>query len=412
MTVLFFILALISAGLTYNVLRPAMRHPKRIVPSFLAGWLVGDLALHVIAVQAFLVFLFVFAGVVKGFWGGVSILIFTASWLVLSYHYFSGYKAKVLMDGIVIPHREDDSHANWTRHRELDVARLMRPFSDFKDDQVELLKNIEYCKRGDLSLKLDIRRGREPAENAPVLLQIHGGAWTFGYGSKNEQGVPLMVEMAKRGWVSVAISYRLLPRFGFPDPLVDCKQAIAWIKENIAQYGGNPDFIVLTGGSAGGHLVSLTALTAGQGEFQPGFENVNTQVQGCVPFYGIYDFSDAQNLQASPALEIVLRKKILGKTKAEDSELYEKYSPLSYVNKNAPPFLIIHGDKDSLTSLGAAQYFASELDKASDESVEFAEIAGAQHAFDVFASMRSDYVVAGIAERLQQWHRDAQKKTL
>jgi acetyl esterase/lipase len=72
--------------------------------------------------------------------------------------------------------------------------------------------------------------------------------------------------------------------------------------------------------------------------------------------------------------------------------------------------MLVHGDKDSLTSLGEAQYFASELDAISKQSVDFAEIPGAQHAFDIFSSLRSEYVMLGVAERLGQWHRDFKRK--
>ena len=161
-----------------------------------------------------------------------------------------------------------------------------------------------------------------------------------------------------------------------------------------------------TGGSAGGHLSSLLALTPNQEVFQPGFESEDTTVQGCVPFYGIYDFLDRKQLQRNAGLSIVLRKRVVGQTKEQAPELYEQLSPISQISAKAPPFLIIHGDKDTLTPLADAQYFASELDQVSDQSVEFAEIAGAQHAFDVFTSLRSDYVVQGIAERLEQWFRD------
>jgi len=404
----FFLLGLFSAVLTYNVLRPLFHHPKWIVPSFIGGWLIGELGLHAIAVQLLVVLLFVLFGAVSGFWAALGMLLFVSSWLVLSYHYFSGYKSKVLMDSIVGPHRDPEERSNWGQHKELDVSRLLRPFSDFKDDQIELIKNITFASYENLDLKLDIRRNLAPCENAPVLLQIHGGAWTYKYGSKNEQGVPLTVEMAKRGWICVSISYRLSPDHTFPDPIVDCKKALVWIKEHIAEYGGNPDFIAVSGGSAGGHLSSLLALTENVPELQPGFESADTRVQGCVPFYGIYDFLDRQKLQLSLGLEILLRKKIIRQTKAEAKELYELMSPLSHVHENAPPFLLVHGDKDSLTSLGEAQYFASELDKVSQSSVEFAEVPGAQHAFDVFASVRSDYVIQGVAERLQQWYRDSQ----
>lgn len=402
-----FVLALVSVALTYNVMRPQYHHPKGIVFSFLAGWLVGELALHVIAVQVLLVFLCALLGGIKGFWGALGLLLFVGSWLTLSYHYFSGYKAKVLMDGIVVPHRKEADAVAWGRHGELEVSRLLRPFSDFKDDQIELIKDVVFDNVDGLDLKLDIRRNLDCPKNAPVLMQIHGGAWTHGYGSKNEQGVPLMVEMAKRGWVCVAISYRLAPAYTFPDPVIDCKKALVWIKDHIAEYGGDPGFIAVTGGSAGGHLSALLALTPNLAEFQPGFEDRDTKVQACVPFYGMYDLLDTHKLQVSQGLEIFLRTKITHKTRDEAEDLYRLLSPLTHVSEQAPPFLVIHGDKDSLTSLGEAQFFASELDKVSGQTVEFAEVAGAQHAFDLFASLRSDYVKMGIAERLEQWHRDA-----
>jgi acetyl esterase/lipase len=258
-----------------------------------------------------------------------------------------------------------------------------------------------------------VRRPREISHDAhvsPVLFQIHGGAWTHGYGSKKEQGIPLMVEMAKRGWICVSIDYRLSPKATFPDHIIDCKRALVWVKENIKNYGGDPSFIIATGGSAGGHLTSLLSLSANISELQPGFEECDTSVQGCVPYYGIYDLLDTQKLQLSLGLDIILRKSIIKKTKEESAEVYRLMSPITYINESAPPFMLVHGDKDSLTSLGEAQYFASELDAISKQSVDFAEIPGAQHAFDIFSSLRSEYVMLGVAERLGQWHRDFKRK--
>ena len=77
----------------------------------------------------------------------------------------------------------------------------------------------------------------------PVLLQVHGGAWVIG--EKEQQAKPLMYHMAQRGWVCVAINYRLSPKAAFPAHIVDVKKAIAWIREHIGEYGGNPDFIVV-----------------------------------------------------------------------------------------------------------------------------------------------------------------------
>ena len=117
--------------------------------------------------------------------------------------------------------------------------------------------------------QLDIwRRPDLPKDGkAPVLVQVHGGAWVIG--NKDQQAMPLMAHLADRGWICVSINYRLSPRATWPDHIVDVKRALAWVKDHIADYGGDPDFVAITGGSAGGHPCSLAALTPNEPEFQP-----------------------------------------------------------------------------------------------------------------------------------------------
>jgi len=111
-------------------------------------------------------------------------------------------------------------------------------------------------------------------------------------GNKQGQAYPLMSHLAEHGWVCVSMAYRVSPRSTWPDHVVDVKRAIAWIKKNIGRYGGDPGFIAVTGGSAGGHLSALVAMTPGAREFQPGFQEADTRVQAAVPFYGVYDLTD------------------------------------------------------------------------------------------------------------------------
>ena len=155
--------------------------------------------------------------------------------------------------------------------------------------------DVEYGPYGPAN-RLDIWRRKDLADDgrAPVIIQIPGGAWVIG--SKNWQGRPLLSHLVERGWVCVAINYRHAPRQPWPAQIVDVKRAIAWVKENIADHGGDPEFVVTTGGSAGGHLASLAALTPGVKDFQPGFEDVDTSVQASVPFYGVFDFLDEENV--------------------------------------------------------------------------------------------------------------------
>ena len=116
-----------------------------------------------------------------------------------------------------------------------------------------------------------------------------------------------MAHLAERGWVCVAVNYRLSPRGTWPDHIVDVKRAIAWVKAHIAEYGGDPDFVAITGGSAGGHLSSLAALTPNVAGFQPGFEDADTSVQAAVPFYGVYDFTNRDGTSRADMEDMLAR---------------------------------------------------------------------------------------------------------
>lgn len=116
----------------------------------------------------------------------------------------------------------------------------------------------------------DIWRRRDLPRDAkaPVLVQVPGGAWVLGW--RRPQAYPLMSHLAARGWVCVSLNYRVSPRHTWPDHIVDVKRALAWVKENIAAYGGDPNFVAISGGSAGGHLCALAALTPTIRDFSPG----------------------------------------------------------------------------------------------------------------------------------------------
>src|SRR3984957_1520209 len=135
--------------------------------------------------------------------------------------------------------------------------------------------DISYGPGGRENL-LDIWRRSDlaPGDHAPVLIQVPGGAWSVN--GKRPQAYTLMSRMVELGWICVSINYSKSPRSTFPAHLIDVKRAIAWVRENIADYGGDPDFIAITGGSAGGHLASLAALTPNDPQFQPGFEDADT----------------------------------------------------------------------------------------------------------------------------------------
>ena len=164
---------------------------------------------------------------------------------------------------------------------------------------------------------------------------------------RRPQAYPLLSHLAERGWVCVSIDYRVSPRHTWPDHIVDVKRALAWIKENIADYGGDPDFVAITGGSAGGHLCSLAALTHDDPQYQPGFEDADTSVAAAVPIYGRYDWFTAKGSGRKEFIAF-LQKFVVKKPIAEHKQVYLDASPIKRLRPDAPPFFILHGEDDSI----------------------------------------------------------------
>ncbi|MEP6744003.1 MAG: alpha/beta hydrolase [Gemmatimonadota bacterium] len=279
---------------------------------------------------------------------------------------------------------------------------IARPFR-FRQRDVEVLRNVPYTEGGRRA-HLDIYRPRDrDLSDAPVLIQIHGGGWTIG--TKEEQGLLLMNRMAQQGWICVAANYRLAPKHRFPTQIVDVKRAIAWVHENIAHYGGDPSYVAITGGSAGGHLAALAALTPGLPDYQPGFEEADTSISACVPFYGIYDLAGLTETRAAIDMrDRFLAPWVFSMDPQTDLEEFVRASPLAHVDENAPDFFVIHGRNDTLAPVQQARALVAALRERSKATVTYAEIPGAQHAFDVFSSIRSQHTI-GAVQRWLQWHR-------
>lgn len=404
---------LLNAWFAYNLYNPNFKSKRLMIPSFAAGWLVGELAFFVIGFQVLMTIIFVQLGAASGFLGNLGLLLNLASWFMYANFYLSAADTpNVFEDALRTSLGNEyssviDDAVLSSIPEKVEIERLLKPFS-LDLPGVERIKNIEYDQQSGMHLKLDIYRSRDDKNDdkskKPVLFQIHGGGWTHRFGSKNEQARPLMNHMASQGWISVSVDYRLSPQATFPEHIIDCKKALVWVKDNIAEYGGDPDFIVATGGSAGGHLSSLLALSANDPDFQPGFEEANTEVQACVPFYGVYDFANSNDLQANSGLASFVGKTVMKLRLKGNEEAYRKASPINRIHKDAPPFLIIQGDSDTLVSAPEAAYFASELDAISEQHVCYVELEGAQHAFDIFISSRSEHCKHGVNKYLSYVH--------
>ena len=404
---IYLFLALFSAFSTFAAIVQARKISYLAPVYFLCAWLCGELALlHIIWQVALTAVIAFFGGlseplVQTGLW------VFAVSWLGMVYLHCqaldtSGRLRPALGKGLGEDYRQNIPPERRQHLSDIISSRdWLRPFH-FSRPGVQEHNNIAYGDAGKRNL-LDIYQPQEEREGGfPVLLQVHGGAWIIG--EKEQQGKPLMYHMAQRGWICVAINYRLSPKAVFPDHIIDVKKAIAWIRQNISEYGGNPDFIAITGGSAGGHLSSLASLTPNRREWQPGFEDIDTTVQAAVPIYGVYDFLDRNNIRSGMSMESLLSDKVMQCAPTEKREAWEAASPISHVSDEAPPMFVIQGTHDTLVWVEEARAFVSALQAVSRESVVYAELPGAQHAFEIFHSVRTEQTVNSVADFLEWSH--------
>jgi acetyl esterase/lipase len=308
------------------------------------------------------------------------------------------------LDAGLGPDRRTESGDLWKRPapggataKKPGAARMLRIYRDYAHDG-----DISYGECGSRN-HLDIWRRPDLDRNgrAPVLLQIPGGAWMVG--NKRGQAHPLMSHLAELGWICVAINYRLSPRSTWPDQIVDVKRAIAWTKQHIAEYGGDPDWIAITGGSAGGHLTSLAALTPNDPQFQPGFEGADTRVDVAVPFYGVYDFT-ATGDAIQPLMAPMVAKNVFKLSRTDVAEPFRQASPISHVHQDAPPFFVLHGTNDSLVPVEQARSFTARLREVSRQPVVYAELPWAQHAFDIFGSARAAHAAVAVEQFLAEMY--------
>jgi acetyl esterase/lipase len=404
--------SLVGAWFTLNAYRPSRRW-QLLALSFFAGWLTAELAVFHIAWQVAATVVFLWLGAL-GSWPGVAGLVITvASWTGLLWMQLVSERSvrvieDALREGLGPDYRAEIAPGLAERlARQSSRRHLLLPFY-LRDRRVERVKDIQYAPGAGRRHLLDVWRPRGDVHRAPVLLQLHGGAWMVG--DKAQQALPLMLHLAVQGWVCVAANYRLSPRVTFPDHLIDCKLALRWIRENITDYGGNPDFVVVTGGSAGGHLAALLALTPNDPEYQPGFEDTDTSVTACVPFYGVYDLVEAFDPPDHRGERIGqwLARRIIGATVEEDQERFVRASPIYHVGPHAPAFFVIHGTSDNLVPVHQARRFVAALRSVSHEPVVYAEIPAASHAFEVFHSVRTEHVVNGV-ERFLAWLHSAHR---
>jgi acetyl esterase/lipase len=394
---LFLVAALVGALFTANAFRPVRRNRWLFGQSFFAAWLTTELAGHHLFWQIVATVLFIWAGALDSVVGWIALGITVISWLGLIVLMAQGFRAaRQVQDalGDLLP-VGPAPRVPW--------SQVALPFRNTRKG-VRRIKNVEFARVAGKVLRLDITMpaDAQPGERRPAVLQVHGGGWVIG--DKREQGIPLQQHLAANGWVGFNANYRLSPGATWPDHLVDLKRALAWIREHADEYGVDPDFIAVTGGSAGGHLTAMVALTANDPKYQPGFEDADTTVQAAVPFYGIYDFTDRQGVWHEDVHRMFLEPLVVKAFLDEEPEKFQDASPLDKLRADAPPFFVLHGDKDTLAPLEDARLFVERLREVSDAPVVYAELHGAHHAFDLFVSARAKPVIESVERFLHAVH--------
>ena len=406
------IVTAVTAASTLNGYRPLARKGYPSIFSFGFGLVVSEFPLQTLASQL----------------GGLALTarrltrpVRVLSWVVAAISAVgllnfnrAGHKAAIplreALDSGLGPDRRTDSTGLWRRPAGAGTAkspgalRMLRIYRDYTHDG-----NISYGEYSSAN-QLDIwrRPDLDPSGKAPVLFQIPGGAWVTG--NKRGQAHPLMSHLAELGWICVAANYRHSPRNTWPDHIVDVKRALAWVKTHIADYGGDPDFIAITGGSAGGHLSSLAALTPNDPRYQPGFEDVDTRVQAAVPFYGVYDFTRFEDAM-HPSMPELLEQMVIKQRHSTSFETYADASPVNHVTADDPPFFVLHGTNDSLVPVEQARAFVAKLRDVSTQPVVYAELPFAQHAFDMLGSARAAHAAVAVEQFLAEIYANRQEAT-
>ncbi len=242
---------------------------------------------------------------------------------------------------------------------------------------VTVQHDVEYGRAGQRPLVLDIVRPDKPtADKLPLVVFIHGGGWR---GGNKAGGIGRIAPLVAGGnYVGASVGYRLSGEAKWPAQIHDCKAAIRWLRANAQKYGADPQRIAVWGGSAGGHLVSMLG-TSGDVEKLEGANgspDASSRVQCVVDFCGPSNFLARKKVEGGREPSAVTM--LLGGRIEDKPELAKEASPITYVSKDDPPFLIVHGTNDGTVPLQQAEMLHAALQKAGTD-VTFVKIEGGGH---------------------------------
>ena len=374
---LYLLVSLVGAAIVVNAAKPS-RGPYSLVPSWILAFLTLDLALFHIAVALALTGLFALFGALDTWPGKLALYVTLASSAALFVLWLPSLRAASVADAVAAELELDDVER-------IPKNLLLKPIPRLRGG-VSMLRDIPFARGNGRVLRMDIYRGRDTDQRRPGLVFIHGGAWVLG--DKREQGLPLCIHLASLGWVCANANYRLSPGATYPDHVADAKSAVAWLREHADDYGVDPEFIAIAGNSAGAHIAAMTALTEDSlpnAADAPG----GASVQAIITCYGVYDLTNRLGVHGAAFLDRLIGPHVIKAFFDEEPERFHAASPMDHVARAAIPWLVLQGDRDSLTPAPEAREFVRRLREHSQDIVGYAEFPGAQHAFDIYYSLRT-----------------------
>jgi acetyl esterase/lipase len=254
--------------------------------------------------------------------------------------------------------------------------------ADAPASEIEQLSGVAFGKGGDRELRMNILRPKQKAAMPmPVVVYIFGGGWRSG---NRSQGIGPLTPLAEKGYFCASIEYRLSTEAVFPAQIEDCKCAIRFLRAKAKEYNLDPDRIAVWGSSAGGHLAALLGTSGGVKELEGtgGWPEFSSRVQAVVDWFGPTDFlrMDAAGSSMKHDSATSPESLLIGGPIQENKEKAAKASPLTYVSKEGPAFLIMHGDQDPLVPINQSELLVNALRKAGIK-VRYEIFPGAQHGF-------------------------------
>jgi acetyl esterase len=226
------------------------------------------------------------------------------------------------------------------------------------------MNDIEFAKPGGVPLTLDayVPDGKGPF---PTIIIVHGGGWENG--TKRTYVTPWFKPLTEAGFAWFTINYRLSPQHKFPAATDDVAEAVRWVKAHAKEYKVDVKRIALMGESAGGHLVSYVGAK----------NEKDSRVAAVVSFYGPHDLLKREKDRGEVTKNL---RQFLGVDKLDDAGIakLKEASPITYVRKGLPPFLMIHGTKDAAVPYDQSPLMCEALVKAGNRCEVFT-VEGAPH---------------------------------